>query len=135
MQNTLSTPHNNTAYTNELTQEALAGLSGDALVAVCEQQAYSQDHLLAGIPVCPPRASGSVMVTLSPSRLVRWSMCQDDNTGDSAVYPDGTTAEIIGGVGKFGRFTDVCSVALVGSNLSNGDEIIITLQGSVNILR
>ncbi|WP_251702118.1 hypothetical protein [Metapseudomonas boanensis] len=49
-------------------------------------------------------------------------------TGDVVDYPDGNQAKIITGAGQEGRSGE-SSVALVGSRLSNGDEIIDTLQG------
>ncbi|MCY1300981.1 hypothetical protein D9M70_505700 [compost metagenome] len=49
-------------------------------------------------------------------------------TGDVVDYPDGSQAEIITGAGQQGQSGER-SAALVGSRLSNGDEIIGTLQG------
>lgn len=49
--------------------------------------------------------------------------------GDKVVYPDGREATIICGAGK-GRVMEGKSMALVGSMLDNGDEIISTPQGS-----
>ena len=46
--------------------------------------------------------------------------------GDYAVYADGSTAQIVTGAGQ-----DNSHWALVGSRLSNGDEIIDTPQGLV----
>lgn len=48
--------------------------------------------------------------------------------GDKVVYPDGREATIICGAGK-GRVMQGESMALVGSMLDNGDEIISTPQG------
>lgn len=45
--------------------------------------------------------------------------------GDHVVYADGSTARIVTGAGESNS-----DVALVGSRLSNGDEIINTPQGS-----
>lgn len=45
--------------------------------------------------------------------------------GDNVVYPDGSTARIISGTGKY-RVHNGKSMALVGSLLDNGDVIIST---------
>ncbi|WP_095996123.1 PAAR domain-containing protein [Serratia oryzae] len=49
--------------------------------------------------------------------------------GDEVIYPDGSTARIISGAG-FAHMIEGLPVALVGSELDNGDEIISTPQGS-----
>ena len=47
--------------------------------------------------------------------------------GDEAIYEDGTTSKIISGAGDVGSI-DEHDLALVGSRLENGDEIIESLQ-------
>jgi len=49
--------------------------------------------------------------------------------GDKVVYPDGSTAKIISGTGKYFRHNGK-SMALVGSHLDNGDIIISTPQNA-----
>ncbi|MEH0884459.1 hypothetical protein [Enterobacter sp. UNJFSC 003] len=51
-------------------------------------------------------------------------------TQDAVVYPEGTEATIISGAGEAEHNNARRSVALVGSRLSNGDEITSTPQGS-----
>ncbi|MGE8644441.1 PAAR domain-containing protein [Acinetobacter vivianii] len=47
--------------------------------------------------------------------------------GDEAIYEDGTTSKIISGAGEAGSI-EGHDIALVGSCLENGDEIIESLQ-------
>lgn len=47
--------------------------------------------------------------------------------GDEAIYEDGTTSKIISGAGEAGSIEGY-DIALVGSRLENGDEIIESLQ-------
>lgn len=47
--------------------------------------------------------------------------------GDEAIYEDGTTSKIISGAGEVGSIEGY-DIALVGSRLENGDEIIESLQ-------
>ncbi|EPQ7464804.1 hypothetical protein [Enterobacter kobei] len=47
--------------------------------------------------------------------------------GDEVVYPDGTTARIATSTGQSKTYNG-CSIAVVGSKLDNGDEIISTPQ-------
>jgi len=49
--------------------------------------------------------------------------------GDEAIYEDGTTSKIISGTGDAGQIGGY-GIALVGSRLENGDEIIETLQSA-----
>lgn len=50
--------------------------------------------------------------------------------GDEAIYEDGTTSKIISGAGEAGAIEGY-DIALVGSRLENGDEIIESLQSVV----
>lgn len=47
--------------------------------------------------------------------------------GDEVIYEDGTTSKIISGAGEEGKFEGF-ELALVGSHLENGDEIIDSQQ-------
>lgn len=47
--------------------------------------------------------------------------------GDEVIYEDGTTAKIISGAGEEGEIEGF-EMAIVGSRLDNGDEIIDSLQ-------
>jgi len=49
--------------------------------------------------------------------------------GDEVIYSDGSTSKIISGAGKASEL-DGDPVALVGSRLENGDEIIESLQSA-----
>lgn len=49
--------------------------------------------------------------------------------GDEAIYQDGSRSKIISGAGEEGKIEGF-EVALVGSRLENGDEIIESLQSS-----
>ncbi|MCK3838923.1 MULTISPECIES: hypothetical protein [Pseudomonas] len=131
-------------YTNELsaevlrtldkapfTEQQLAGFNEQALAIVNQQQAYTKSHP----PIAIYRAatggsqtrSGGVIqqatieceITLDNGQQVRVAQI-----GDIAVYADGSTAQIVTDAGQGDSHW-----ALVGSRLSNGDEIIDTPQG------
>lgn len=50
--------------------------------------------------------------------------------GDEVIYEDGTTSKIISGTGEAGSIEGY-NIALVGSRLENGDEIVESLQSAV----
>lgn len=112
------------------TKEQLAGFNDEIMTIMHRRQAYSEEH-----PPCAiyrvategsqTRDGGVVQQSAAP--LVYTLDCGRRVTaaqkGDYVVYADGRTAQIVTGVGQG------CSdLALVGSRLSNGDEIINTLQ-------
>ena len=123
--------------TSPFTQQQLSTFNEQAMAIVTQQQTFAKAH--------PPitiyrmaaegsqtrhggvvkQATGSVQFKLDNGRQVRAA-----HTGDYFVYPDGTQAQIVTGAGKGNSH-----VALVGSYLSNGDEIINTPQGSALIIR
>lgn len=49
--------------------------------------------------------------------------------GDEVIYPDGSTSKIMSGAGKASEL-DGHPVAVVGSRLENGDELIESLQSA-----
>lgn len=131
-------------YTNEVSPELLRSLDNvpfseeqiaqfreEAWAIIHEQQAYFRNH--------PPRAiyrfategsqtrDGGVIqqgtapleITLDCGRTVRAAQ-----KGDLVTYADGSTAQIVTTAGEGNSY-----LALVGSRLSNGDEIINTPQG------
>lgn len=137
--NYLPTP----SYTNEaspellrdldrpvFTGERLAGLNEEALAIIREQEAYCATHPPVGIcrlasEGSQTRKGGVIQETDSPMSftLEGGTQVRGAQTGDLVTYPDGSTAQIVTGSGE--QYGDL---ALVGSRLSNGDEIINTLQ-------
>lgn len=139
-------------YTNELTPEVLAeqarspftpeqyaGFSEQALAMVREQEAYCRRHPIIAIHRLAAEASrtrnGGVIrqastlltITLEDGREVRVA-----RTGDCVEYPDGSQARIVSGAGTQSEWSGH-NLALVGSRLSNGDEIVDTPQGALLI--
>ncbi len=137
-------------YTNELTPELLCALetspftqqqlstfNDQAMAIVTQQQTFAKAHPPIAIYRMAAegsqtrrggvvkQATGSVEFKLDNDQQVRAA-----RTGDYVVYPDGAQAQIITGAGKGNN-----NVALVGSYLSNGDEIINTPQGAALIIR
>lgn len=133
------------SYTNEVTSEflrtldnslfteqQLADFSEDALEIIHQQQAYIDAHPPLAIYRLATegsqtrnggviqQATSQVEITLDNGQQVRVAQ-----KGDYAVYADGSTAQIVTGAGQGNSH-----IALVGSYLSNGDEIINTPQGS-----
>ena len=130
-------------YTNELsaevlrtldkssfTDQQLVGLNEQGLAIVNQQQAYTKSHPLIAIYRVATKGSqtrnGGVIqqatteceITLDNGQQVRVAQI-----GDIAVYADGSTAQIVTGAGQGNSHW-----ALVGSQLSNGDEIVNTPQ-------
>lgn len=60
---------------------------------------------------------------------------QSARTGDSVVYEDGSTAIIVSGAGNAMHDNHGHSIALVGSRLSNGDEIMSSPQATALIVQ
>ena len=141
-------------YTNELTPELLAtmdqspftaeqlaGMDDKARVLIEEQQAYCRQRPVNAIYRIAvdgslTREGGTVRaawngneIELSDGRKVNVAL-----EGDEAVYPDGSTAKIVTSAGYVSKVHDR-GVALVGSLLDNGDEIISTLSNGPMIVR
>lgn len=137
-------------YTNEITPEFLRTLDKSpftqqqldtfdkqSLEAVSQRQAFTAAHPPSAIYRVAAEgsqtrqggvvkhATGSIQFKLASGQQVRAALI-----GDHVHYPDGTEAKIVTGAGKGNN-----NVALVGSYLSNGDEIINTPQGAVLIIR
>jgi hypothetical protein len=130
-------------YTNEISHEALRhlddlyleprlleGYGEDVAAFVSRQKAFVEAHPPVAIYRVATegsqtrdggtiqQVSSSLTFTLDNGWKVRAAQ-----KGDEVVYADGSTARIITGAGK-----NNSDIALVGSRLSNGDEIINTLQ-------
>ncbi|MGV6394875.1 hypothetical protein ACTUVN_005019 [Pseudomonas caspiana] len=135
-----------TLYTNEVSQEFLRTLDASPLTdqqlaefgeeaAFCVQQ--QKAHCDAHPPVAIYRLAtegsqtrdGGVIQHATSEMVIELSDGQRvcvAQKGDCAVYPDGKTAQIVTGAGHENSDT-----ALVGSVLSNGDQIINTPQDLV----
>lgn len=120
------------------TEQQIAQFDEQGRTAVCEQQAYIDAHPAIAIYLCATEGSQTRMggviqrgtvpheFELENGRSVRIA-----RKGDYVLYADGSTAQIVTGAGQANS-----DVALVGSLLSNGDEIINTPQsGSVFVMR
>lgn len=130
-------------YTNEISHEALRhlddlyleprlleGYGEDVAAFVSRQKAFVEAHPPIAIYRVATegsqtrdggtiqQVSSSLTFTLDNGWKVRAAQ-----KGDEVVYADGSKARIITGAGK-----NNSDIALVGSRLSNGDEIINTLQ-------
>jgi hypothetical protein len=131
-------------YTNEVTPELLrnldnslfteqqlASFNDETLAHIGQQQAYCEVHppfaiyrlASAGSQTrnggVIEQATTQLEITLDNGHQV--SVAQ---VGDYVVYSDGRKAQIVTGAGF-----ENDNLALVGSQLNNGDEIIDTLQG------
>ncbi|MCL6704234.1 hypothetical protein [Pseudomonas sp. T1.Ur] len=135
-------------FTNEATDDYLRHLDdlylerqqfdgyGEEVEAFMEKQkAYVQAHPPIAIYRVATQGSqtrdgGTILEATSELEFIledgRLRVAQK---GDQAVYPDGTTARIVTTAGAANS-----NIALVGSRLSNGDEIINTLQGRFLII-
>lgn len=123
--------------TNPSSQSKKVGaFSTKAQAAFYEQRAYKDAHPTTAIYRVAAEGSqtrdGGV-IQHGTSRMT-FVLADDQRVnaaqlGDYAVYPDGTQAQIVTASGQ-----DYDHVALVGSRLCNGDEIINTPQGGVLLL-
>lgn len=113
-----------------LEQQQLDGYSEEVVAWINRQKAFVEAHPPIAIHRVATegsqtrgggtiqQVSSSLTFTLDNGWKVRAAQ-----KGDEVVYADGSTARIITGAGK-----NNSNIALVGSRLSNGDEIINTLQ-------
>jgi hypothetical protein len=118
------------------TEQQLAGFDERSQAIVSQHQAYKKAHppvtiyrvATEGSQTCNggtiQQTSSPLKFTLDDGRQVRAA-----HKGDYVVYADGSTAQIITAAGEANSHT-----ALVGSRLSNGDEIINTPQGSALLI-
>jgi len=139
-----------TQYTNEASAELLQKINApyfseadlatfDAQTAewVRQRQAWEQQHPVIGIYRAATEGSLTRQGGIVQASHKEWTIDVGEEqplgvarVGDKVVYPDGSHAEILTGSGKEYR-----EVALVGSRLSNGDEIISTRQKSLLLVR
>lgn len=143
-------------YTNELTPEILAsfdkpafsneqlsGMTEESQEFLAKQQADLKQHPVIEIYRIAVEGSltrdGGILKTATVTAEIEISNGQKlrvAQTLDTVVYPDGAKAAVISGAGDAGHNGTGQSVALVGSCLSNGDEIISTPQGrAILVLR
>jgi len=135
----------NVYYTNEATPEHLRSLDKPyfseqkiaqfdehAQSVVRQQRNYIKSHPAIAIFRCATEGSlsrnGGVIQEASASlqfKLENGQTVRAARKGDHVMYADGSSAHIITGAGEANS-----NVALVGSLLSNGDEIINTPQST-----
>ncbi|VVP46358.1 hypothetical protein PS838_05120 [Pseudomonas fluorescens] len=137
-------------YTNEVSPEFLRSLNdspfteqqvaqfGEQARAIIRQQ---QDYVFAHPPVAvyrwategsQTRNGGVVQQATAPMefRLDNGQQVRVAQKGDYVMYADGSAAQIVTASGEgYGH------LALVGSRLSNGDEIVNTPQGSGLVIK
>ena len=140
-------------YTNELTADVLteldkspftaaelADMPDDALAIIREQEEFCREHPVTAIyriavAGCLTRRGGTGdEYNPNPDeghkiRLENGVLVSVLTEGCAVTYPDGTQARIISHAGKQNT-CDGRGIALVGSLLDNGDEIISTPQSS-----
>lgn len=117
------------------TPEQLAALPEEAQKIILKQQEYDSLHPVKAIYRFAVEGSltrdGGVIRT-GTTKMTIIDECGKERriaqTQDVALYPDGSTATITNGAGKESYNGEGQSYALVGSQLSNGDEIISTPQ-------
>jgi hypothetical protein len=119
--------------TPTFTSEQIAEFHEDAVAIIRKNEAYCLDHPPIGIYRLATEGSqtrnggivqetqSTITCTLEDGEQVRVA-----HRGDCVLYPDGSTAQILTGAGRSNS-----DVALVGSRLCNGDDIINTPQHHV----
>jgi len=113
-----------------LTDEQIASCTEEPLAVIQKNEAYKAAHPPIGIYRAASEGSqsrdgGVIAQASSPlsCNLDDGQTLRIARKGDHVTYPDGRTAQIITGAGQANS-----DLALVGSRLSNGDEIINTLN-------
>jgi hypothetical protein len=113
------------------TEQQLAGFNEQALAIVNQQQAYAKAHPPIAIYRVATeggqtRNGGVIQQATSPLTftLDNGQQVRAAQKGDYVAYADGSKAQIVTASGRGNSH-----VALVGSSLSNGDQIINTPQG------
>lgn len=117
-----------TLYQSPYTEQQLAGFNEETLAVVHENEAYAKAHPPIAIhrvatAGSQTRNGGEIQEATSPLALTleNGQCVRAALKGDYVVYDDGRTAQIVTGAGENNGH-----IALVGSRLSNGDEIINT---------
>lgn len=118
------------------TEQQLADFDEHALAIVNENQAYAKAHPPIAIyrvatEGSQTRNGGVIQHATTPLefKLDNGQQVRAAQKGDYVVYADGSTAQIVTGAGA-----GTSDLALVGSRLNNGDEIINTPQGACLLL-
>lgn len=144
-----------TQYTNELTSELKAsldcpyfspeqksGMDKNARQQVEANEIFFRDHPVIAVYRIATEGSlsrqGGMIKQGNSGQSIQLSdghKAQSAQTGDSVVYEDGSTAIIVTGAGKAMHDNQGRSVALVGSRLSNGDEIVSSPQATALIVQ
>lgn len=115
------------------TEQQLAGFNGKALAILNQNQAYAKAHPPMAIyrvatEGSQTRNGGVIQQATAPmeSTLDNGQRVRAAQKGDYVLYADGSTAQIKTASGEGNSH-----IALVGSTLGNGDEIINTPQVSL----
>lgn len=124
------------------TAEQLAGMSDEARAVIEEQEEYLRQHPVThvyrlAVAGCLTRRGG-VGDEFNPNPEEGHKILLDNGQwasvlteGCTVTYPDGTQARIVSTAGSQFTSCDGKGMALVNSQLDNGDEIISTPQCSV----
>ncbi|MCV2533842.1 hypothetical protein ACR9HT_08010 [Enterobacter wuhouensis] len=121
--------------TSPFTAEEIAAMDDDARTIIAEGRELERKHLVNAIwriatEGSITRRGGIVAPVERDSKLLldNGRYASIATAGDIVTYPDGSTATIATSAGAASMFKG-SGVALVGSLLNNGDEIISTPQG------
>jgi hypothetical protein len=142
-------------YTNLLTPELRASLDSpffskeqksdmpdDIRLQVEAQEAYLLKHPVVAVYLIATVGSrskqGGVILQGNSGQSIKLNnghKVQCARTGDIVAYEDGSTAIIVSGAGQASHDNNGHSTALVGSRLSNGDEITSSPQAIAMIVQ
>ncbi|WP_339468781.1 hypothetical protein [Pseudomonas sp. EL_65y_Pfl1_R83] len=118
------------------TEQQLAEFNEHALEVISQRQFYLKTHPAVAVyrvaaVGSQTRNGGTIKQTTSAMtfKLTNGERVRAAHKGDYVEYVDGSQAHILTGAGESNS-----NIALVGSLLSNGDEIINTPQGSVILI-
>lgn len=121
-------------FLHELSIEQLETLSESEIQEIYNiEQAYwnNKPHTIYYVATHGAKSRNDGLVNAS-SHAVKVAGLSLARVGDEVIYADGTTSKIISGAGAVCS-VDGASVALVGSRLENGDEIVESPNNSILI--
>ena len=126
--NNMTTPK----FLHELSIEQLQQMSQEDIEQTLKAEQLYFDHKPHGtyylaVNGAKSKNGGLVKASFDQSKIAGLSVAR---VGDDVIYADGTSSKIISGAGK-SCVLDGKSVALVGSRLENGDEIVESPNNAV----
>ena len=121
---------NSQPFLYQLSQDAVSKLSIDEIqqrIAAEQEFMNKQPHKKFFVATHGSKTKNGGLIRATLNQKIKAQGHLIAVVGDEAIYEDGTTSKIISGAGEAGAI-EGRDIALVGSRLENGDEIVESLQ-------